>query len=91
MGCPGDSQDTAKSIACVLTDGAKINTTAVLGQYIGAEGLHMTPKMFASRRYAETQMFTGAMPAFPPLADADYARIMEQQRGWATARPCDVS
>lgn len=46
MGVPGTSQDVAKSLACFLTGGVKLNTNAAFGRYIGERGLHMNPAAF---------------------------------------------
>lgn len=90
MGCPGDSQDVAKTIACCLTGAVKINTMACLGRYIGERGLHMNPAEFARRKYQDTEIFPDALPAFPRLNEADYDRIFAPQRRWAVETPCDL-
>lgn len=46
MGVPGTSQDVAKSLACFLTGGVKVNTNTAYGRYIGERGLHMNPQKF---------------------------------------------
>ena len=56
VGAPTSSQDVAKSIACHLTGGCKINTTPAFGRYIGEIGLHSTRKFFADNRFEQTQV-----------------------------------
>ncbi len=90
MGCPGDSQDVTKTLACCLTGAVKLNITACLGRYIGAQGLHMNPTEFARRKYQDTETFVDALPPLPALSDADYDRIFAPQRRWAVEKPCDL-
>ena len=90
MGCPGDSQDVTKTLACCLTGAIKINTTACLGRYIGEQGLHMNPAEFARRKYQNTEIFTDPLPNFPGVTDADYDRIFAPQHKWAVEKSCDI-
>ena len=90
MGCPGDSQDVTKTLACCLTGAVKLNTQAVLGRYIGEQGLHMNPAEFARRKYQNTEMFSDPLPNFGALADADYDRVFAPQYRWAVEKPCDI-
>jgi hypothetical protein len=90
MGCPGDSQDVTKTMACCLTGAVKLNTTTCLGRYIGEQGLHMNPAEFVRRKYPLTELFVDPLPDFPPLTDADYDRVFAPQHRWAVERPCDV-
>ena len=57
MGCPGDSQDVTKTIACCLTGAAKLNTTTCLGKYIGANGIHMKQEWYDRLGYANTELY----------------------------------
>ena len=90
MGCPGDSQDVTKTLACCLTGAVKINTTACLGRYIGEQGLHMNPAEFARRKYQHTEIFSDELPDFPPLCESAYDRIFAPQHRWAVEKPCDL-
>ena len=90
MGCPGDSQDVTKTLACCLTGAVKINTTTCLGRYIGEHGLHMNPAEFVRRKYPQTEIYEGPLPVFSGLSDSDYDRIFAPQRRWALEKPCDL-
>ena len=88
MGCPGDSQDVTKTIACCLTGAAKLNTTACLGKYIGAEGIHMKQEWYDCLGYANTELYPSAVTTFKELSEDCYEQIFKKQMGWATANPC---
>lgn len=89
MGCPGDSQDVAKTIACCLNKSVKLNISACLGKYIGERGLHMNPEMFKQRQYAITQVYPEPVVRFEPLSDREYSEIFAVQHRWATERQCE--
>ncbi|GJE44713.1 hypothetical protein [Methylobacterium soli] len=55
-GAPGTSQDVAKTLACFLTGGVKLNTVPAYGQYIGEIGLHTNPGLFAKMGFGETKV-----------------------------------
>ena len=89
FGCPASSQDSAKTMACVLTNSIKVNTRIVLGRYIGERGLHMSAATFEERGYSRTQMFTEPVPTFEPINDAVVKRISWEMGHWA-GRPRPV-
>lgn len=57
-GCkmPGSSQDVAKTLACYVTGGTKVNTAPVYGRYIGAKGIHATPEWFTDNGFDATEL-----------------------------------
>jgi hypothetical protein len=88
MGCPGDSQDVTKTIACCLTGAVKLNTMACLGKYIGAQGIHMKQEWYDRLGYANTELYPCAITAFKELSDDCYEQIFKVQMRWATEKPC---
>ena len=88
MGCPGDSQDVTKTMACCLTRAVKLNTTACLGKYIGAKGIHMKQEWYDRLGYADTELYPRAVTTFKELSDDCYERIFKVQMRWATEKPC---
>lgn len=88
LGCPGDSQDVAKTLACCLTGSVKLNTQACLGKYIGATGLHMKQGDYDKLGYESTEIFAGPITDFPELSARTYDEIFKIQMRWATEKPC---
>jgi uncharacterized protein (TIGR02444 family) len=87
LGCPGDSQDCAKSLACCATGAAKINIRACLGKYIGATGIHMEQRWYDEIGYAKVECFDEPLPHFPALSPERYGDIIKVQQQWATEMP----
>lgn len=83
FGCPGTSQDAAKTIACCADSVIKINTYVCNGAYIGATGVHMNPRMFAEWGYDRTAIYPDRVAAFEPLDDRLYLAILREQLGGA--------
>jgi len=90
VGCPGDSQDVTKTIACCLNKNVKLNIRACLGKYIGEQGLHMNSKLYRERKYEETQLYPGLIEKLEVLTPQDFDRIFAVQMKWATERPCNI-
>ena len=90
MGCGADSQDATKGLACCATGAARLNTTIVLGRYIGEHGLHMHPAEFARQGYGDTEMYDGPLPDFRPLTAEAYERIFGAQSRWSVGSPCHL-
>jgi predicted SAM-dependent methyltransferase len=88
LGCPGDSQDVAKTLACCLTGGVKLNIQACLGKYIGAAGVHMKKEMYERLGYEATAIYPVAVTEFEELTTKRYNEIFKVQMKWATERPC---
>ena len=88
MGCPGDSQDVTKTIACCLTGAVKLNTTACLGKYIGAKGIHMKQEWYDRLGYANTELYPAAITTFKELSAECYNQIFKVQMRWATEKQC---
>ena len=79
------SQDRMKFIACCLTGGLRINTTACLGQYIGRVGVHCTEEMFLRNGYHRTELYPDGPLSFAPLADIQFETLLAAQRSKVTA------
>lgn len=88
LGCPGDSQDVAKTLACCLTGAVKLNTQACLGKYIGVTGLHMKAEWYHRLGYEQTEMFPSPVTDLEPLSSVTYNEIFQAQMQWATEKPC---
>ena len=88
MGCPGDSQDVTKTIACCLTGAVKLNTTACLGKYIGAKGIHMKQEWYDRLGYGNTELYPDAITTFKELSAECYDQIFKVQMRWATEKQC---
>lgn len=80
LGVPGTSRDVARSHACVLSDTARINTFACYARYIGARGVHFTPRSFARMGFDRTKMIIGVDPAFSFPEDDFVSRILDEAR-----------
>jgi predicted SAM-dependent methyltransferase len=91
LGCPGDSQDVAKTLACCLTGAVKLNIQACLGKYIGAAGLHMKQDSYERLGYEATEIFAGPVTDFGELSSTTYNEIFDIQMRWATEKPCKCS
>lgn len=74
-GAPGTSQDVAKSLACYLTGGVKINTYPVFARYIGEQGLHMTPEAFDRLGFQRTEWCNDDIFHPDELSDQNIASI----------------
>jgi hypothetical protein len=77
--CPGTSQDVAKSIACVLSGGAKINTFTCFAKYIGEVGLHSNTEIFNKMGFNDTfhtsdDLFSGMISAKDLASSKEYIR-----------------
>ena len=80
------SQDRAKLIACVLTGGVRLNTTACLAQYIGAVGLHSKAADYARSGCARTEIYPDGNFEFERLTHAAYHRLMAEQAAAVEAK-----
>jgi hypothetical protein len=74
-GAPGTSQDVAKTLACHLTGGLKVNTATAFGRYIGEQGLHTNPTLFARLGYGSTQVMADDIFALSQIADSQLLPI----------------
>lgn len=74
-GAPGTSQDVAKTLACHLTGGLKVNTATAFGRYIGETGLHTNPNLFAKMGFGSTQVTQDDIFAVTQIIDAQLAPI----------------
>src|SRR3954447_2346942 len=83
FGCPATSQDAAKTIACCIDGAIKVNTVACNATYIGEHGLHMNPKLFQQRGYANTVLYPERIKSFESLEDGRYEAILKEQLAWA--------
>lgn len=81
------SQDAAKTMACCLTKTIKIKTRGCLGRYIGAKGVHMSPKVFETRGYDRAEMYPEAITQFEPVTDILYHRVLAELLRWAGTAP----
>lgn len=79
------SQDRAKFIACVLTGGLRVNTTACLARYIGRVGLHATEAMFVRSGFDQTELFPTGDFAIETLTDERYAELLAAQSDMVAA------
>ena len=82
-GCPANSQDAAKTIACCADNVVKINTYVCNAAYIGERGVHMTPRIFADWGYDRTALYPEKISTFERLDDRLYQTLLRQQLAWA--------
>ena len=88
LGCPGDSQDVAKTLACCVTGAVKLNIRACLGKYIGVTGVHMKKEWYDRLGYESAAIYSEAVTEFEKLTGSKYQEIFNIQMKWATERPC---
>jgi hypothetical protein len=84
-GAPGTSQDVAKTLACYLTGGLKVNTAAAFGRYIGEQGLHSNPTLFAKLGYASTQVMEDDAFTLSQISDAQLSPIRASLAHYASS------
>jgi hypothetical protein len=88
LGCPGDSQDVTKTLACCLTGSVKLNIRACLGKYIGKTGIHMKKEWYDRLGYGSTEVYSEPVIRFENLTASKYTEIFDVQMKWATEHPC---
>ena len=76
------AQDVIRGAICCKTGSVRLNTTACLGKYIGADGTHHTPRVYDRLRYGKTEVYPRPITTFPPLSDAQYEDFTARQDKW---------
>jgi len=79
------SQDRAKLIACALTGGLRVNTTACLARYIGRVGLHSNERLYVASGFERTEIYPDGDFAIQPVTDEIYEQLMKRQLAHVTA------
>lgn len=76
------NQDLFKNLATMLLGRARLASVTVNARYIGDQGEHFTPEMYASIGFDRTNVFDyGEEPiAFDPPSDAELAEILQSER-----------
>ncbi len=77
------SQDSAKDIVTNALNCWRASTYVCLARYIGEQGTHSTPEHFAERRFADTQIFDGELPASFVVNDGQVdAAVAAKRKAW---------
>lgn len=84
-GAPGTSQDVAKTLACHLTGSLKVSTVPAFGHYIGEQGLHTNPGLFAKMGFGSTDVMQDDVFEASEISDAQLSSIREAASRYASS------